>query len=167
MNIMKVEVKEINQNRARSSLMMIGGLSKGSKSLMEVTVVKSCAVKILAFLALAGMLASGAGASRPFQSGAEGLIDEVVAIAEVPDHLRGIMPEVVVEAEGPRMVLDEVVVVAEAPEHLRGVMPVVEAIAEAPDYRPGLMLRVAAGGGAAISLHVVLAGGGASDGGVN
>ncbi len=121
---------------------------------------------MLGLVALAGVL-SVACAGTAVVGAEQGLMPEVEVVARVPEHLRGVMPEVVVVAPGPERVLDEVAVVAEVPELLRGVMPEVAVIAEAPGYRPGLMLGVAARGGAVISLHAVLAGDQPSDGGVN
>ena len=65
---------------------------------------------ITGLLLLAAVLVGTAGRPGP----ASELIPEKAVYAQVPDHLRGEMPEVVVTAESPQMLLDEVVVKASA-----------------------------------------------------
>ena len=117
-------------------------------------------------VALAGILSAACAGAAPVGA-AQGLMPEVGVVARAPEHLRGVMSEVLTVAPGPEMLLDEVVVMAEAPGYLRGVMPEVAVIAEAPAYRFGLMPGVSAGGGAVVALYVVRVGDQPSDGGVN
>ncbi len=65
---------------------------------------------ITGLLLLAAVLVGTAGRPGPTSE----LVPEKTVYAQVPDHLRGEMPEVVVTAESPQMLLDEVIVKASA-----------------------------------------------------
>ncbi len=169
MNTMNTNLKEveIRMDGGLTSIRAIFVVSTMRCRAREDVVNKNSRVGlVLGLIALTGVL-SVACAGTAVVGAEQGLMPEAEVVARVPEHLRGVMPEVVVVAPGPELVLDEVVVAAEAPGYLRGVMPEVAVVAAAPDHRPGLALEVSAGGGAVVALYVARVGDQLSGGGVN
>jgi hypothetical protein len=103
-------------------------------------------MKVLSMILLAVLVAASlvpAPDSARQRIDPSGMLDQVVVVAQLPDHLRGTMPEVVVEAQMPehaRGLMPEVAVVADGPAAM---LDEVVAVEQAPDTEPAHDARIA------------------------
>lgn len=136
--MMKLELREINAS-ATSSLTYPAGGGENLEKRESAKEDRMSGMKKTVLLSVVALLLAAAPTSASIGIDPSGMLDPVDVVAEIPEHLNGLMDEVVVEAEGPLLMLDEVEVVAEGP---RMVLDEVEVVAEAPDTESRHVFRV-------------------------